>query len=86
MERDNLIPFSLPSFLLELFHMSRCCCEDGLRTRANYDVSPPGKEREKPQNHEAVGMETTGAESNEEEWPCAYAGGWDNSQNKVRHS
>lgn len=44
------------------------------------------KRDEKPQNHEAVGMESTGAESNEEEWPCAYAGGWDNSQNKVRHS
>lgn len=60
MERDNLIPFSLPSFLLELFHMSRCCWEDGLRTRANCDVRTPGKEREKPQTDDAVGMRLLG--------------------------
>lgn len=60
MERDNLIPFSLPSFLLELFHMSRCCWEDGLGTRANCDVRTPGKEREKPRTHEAVGMRLLG--------------------------
>lgn len=93
MGRDNLIPSPLPFFLLKLFHMSGRCCEDGYPEHKDAWGQEPTmmsvhleKRDEKPQNHEAVAIETIGVENNEEEWPRAYAGGWANSPNKVRHS